>query len=176
LANHAAIAFVFWYGGQLVSKNKISVQAFFLVYMAIIFGGQGAGFIFGYSSSKIQGLLVIYTLTKLILGITKAHAAMNRILYMQSKNPPSAQSQTPSVEDAPYVQPLPSTPEIVFHKVQFRYPSRPDTTVLKGHQFYDKKRRQCLHSWAIRLRKINHNFSTRAFLRTKFRSNITPRN
>lgn len=48
---------VFWYGGQLVSRGQLGVQSFFLVYMAIIFGGQGAGFIFGYSSGKLHSFL-----------------------------------------------------------------------------------------------------------------------
>jgi ATP-binding cassette subfamily B (MDR/TAP) protein 1 len=43
---------VFWYGGRLVSHGEVSVEKFFIAYMAIIFGGQGAGFIFGYTSSK----------------------------------------------------------------------------------------------------------------------------
>ena len=48
---------VFWYGGQLVSRSQMEVQSFFLAYMAIIFGGQGAGFIFGYSSSTSNFLV-----------------------------------------------------------------------------------------------------------------------
>ncbi len=51
-ANLTAIGLVFWYGGQLVSKQQLGVEPFFIIYVAVIFGGQGAGFIFGFSSSE----------------------------------------------------------------------------------------------------------------------------
>lgn len=54
-----AIGLVFWYGGKIVSEGEISVQQFFIVYTAIIFGGQGAGYIFGYSSSKLTSPIQI---------------------------------------------------------------------------------------------------------------------
>jgi hypothetical protein len=41
----------FWYGGRLVSYGELSTQNYFIIYTAIIIGGQSAGFIFGYSSS-----------------------------------------------------------------------------------------------------------------------------
>lgn len=41
----------FWYGGKLLSEGKLGVQAFFVVFIAIIFGGQAAGFLFGFTLS-----------------------------------------------------------------------------------------------------------------------------
>ena len=41
----------FWYGGKLLSERKYGVETFFVVFVAIIFGGQAAGFLFGYTLS-----------------------------------------------------------------------------------------------------------------------------
>ena len=125
---------VFWYGGQLVSKGQLRVQSFFLIYMAIIFGGQGAGFIFGYSSSKFhrspsQDLTNVSPPT----GITKAQAAMNRMLYMQSSRPKIDSQPTKDVEQT--TTPISMSPAISFQKVQFRYPTRSEIAVLKGLSF-----------------------------------------
>jgi ATP-binding cassette subfamily B (MDR/TAP) protein 1 len=47
-----ALALAFWYGGKLLSQGEMSVAAFFTVFIAVIFGGQAAGAIFGFTSSK----------------------------------------------------------------------------------------------------------------------------
>lgn len=46
------MALAFWYGGRLVARGEISVSRFFIVFVAIVFGGQSAGFTFGYTGSK----------------------------------------------------------------------------------------------------------------------------
>ncbi|KAE8445589.1 hypothetical protein EG329_013222 [Mollisiaceae sp. DMI_Dod_QoI] len=104
------VALVFWYGGRLVSLGELSTGNFFAIYSAIIFGGQGAGYIFGYSTS-----------------IAKAHAAANRMLYMQDRKA--------VINDSTGVNPHKVTQsEIIveFHDVHFRYPKRPDAEVLRG--------------------------------------------
>lgn len=47
-----ALALAFWYGGKLLSQEEMSTAAFFTVFIAVIFGGQAAGAIFGFTSSK----------------------------------------------------------------------------------------------------------------------------
>jgi len=42
----------FWYGGKLLSEGKYDVETFFTVFIAIIMGGQAAGFLFGFTLSK----------------------------------------------------------------------------------------------------------------------------
>lgn len=51
-----ALALAFWYGGRLLSRGELSTASFFTTYIAIIFGGQAAGAIFGYTSSKSYGI------------------------------------------------------------------------------------------------------------------------
>jgi ATP-binding cassette, subfamily B (MDR/TAP), member 1 len=60
-------------------------------------------------------------------GLTKAHAAANRILYMKSKKPPINSSKGSDLRE-----PCPSETVIEFQNVHFRYPTRPDVEVLRG--------------------------------------------
>jgi len=39
---------MFWYGGKLLADGELSVGDYFIIYMAAVFGGQAAGFAFGY--------------------------------------------------------------------------------------------------------------------------------
>lgn len=48
-----AAALGFWYGGKLMADEETSTEKFFTVFMAVIVGGQAAGALFGYSSSKL---------------------------------------------------------------------------------------------------------------------------
>lgn len=45
----AVLALVFWYGLQRVAVGETSVESFFIVFIALIFGGQSAGFLFGFT-------------------------------------------------------------------------------------------------------------------------------
>lgn len=44
-------ALAFWYGGRLLSFGEYDVVQFFIIFTAIVFGGQAAGFLFGFTSS-----------------------------------------------------------------------------------------------------------------------------
>ncbi len=48
-----ASALAFWYGGRLLSTGECTAGEFFTVFIAVIIGGQAAGFLFGFSSSKL---------------------------------------------------------------------------------------------------------------------------
>ncbi|KAF1996279.1 multidrug resistance protein 14 [Amniculicola lignicola CBS 123094] len=111
----AASALTFWYGGRLMSFGELSSTQFFLIFSAIIFGGQSAGFIFGFTSS-----------------INKAHGAMNRILYLTRSKPPINSSTGIDPKDSP---PPDDTTTIEFRDVHFRYPSRQTVPVLRGMSF-----------------------------------------
>ncbi|KAF2270424.1 multidrug resistance protein [Lojkania enalia] len=108
----AASALTFWYGGRLVSFGELSVTQFFIIFSAIIFGGQSAGFMFGFTSST-----------------NKSHAAMNRILYLTHSKPPINSS---TGVDPKSSSPSPDIPTVEFRDVHFRYPSRPTVPVLRG--------------------------------------------
>jgi ABC-type multidrug transport system fused ATPase/permease subunit len=42
------IGLAFWYGGRLMSFGEYDAEQFFLVFIAVVFGGQAAGMLFGY--------------------------------------------------------------------------------------------------------------------------------
>ncbi|KAF3483014.1 multidrug resistance protein [Arthroderma uncinatum] len=105
----AAMALGFWYGGRLISYGEYTAEQFFVVFIAIIFGGQSAGIIFGFT-----------------LNTTKAHAAANQILHLRNQVAPinGSTGETPaSGED--------SDVAVEFRNVTFSYPTRPDQPVLR---------------------------------------------
>lgn len=42
----------FWYGGKLLFQGEYNATDFFVIFVAIIFGGQAAGFLFGFTLSR----------------------------------------------------------------------------------------------------------------------------
>ncbi len=46
-----AMGLAFWYGGKLLFQGEYSPTEFFVIFVAIIFGGQAAGFLFGFTLS-----------------------------------------------------------------------------------------------------------------------------
>jgi ATP-binding cassette subfamily B (MDR/TAP) protein 1 len=47
------MALAFWYGGQLIADGEYSTEQFFVIYIAIVFGGEAAGQFFAYTPSKL---------------------------------------------------------------------------------------------------------------------------
>jgi ABC-type multidrug transport system fused ATPase/permease subunit len=52
-----AMALAFWYGGQLLGKGEYSPLQFFVVYMAVINGAEGAGTFLSFGPSKCSHVL-----------------------------------------------------------------------------------------------------------------------
>ncbi|KAJ5965861.1 hypothetical protein N7481_012575 [Penicillium waksmanii] len=99
-----SMALTFWYGGQLLASREYDVVTFFVVYVAIIQGGQSAGQFLSFGPN-----------------IAQATASGSRILSLGSESNGCVQSS--------HVVPLPSTREkvqadIQFEDVSFQYPSR----------------------------------------------------
>ncbi|KAJ5753564.1 uncharacterized protein N7511_007717 [Penicillium nucicola] len=71
-----AMALTFWYGGQLLASREYDTVAFFVVYIAIIQGGQSAGQFFSFGPN-----------------IAQAKASASRIMQSQSASEYQIQSQ-----------------------------------------------------------------------------------
>ncbi|KAF9891494.1 hypothetical protein FE257_003961 [Aspergillus nanangensis] len=103
-----SMALTFWYGGQLLASREYESIAFFVVYMAIIQGGQSAGQFFSFGPN-----------------IAQATASASRILRIR---PSSSSSPQPNTNTNKHIQPLllsaHSGATIEFRAVAFRYPSR----------------------------------------------------
>jgi len=61
------MALGFWYGSRLIAQGEYSTTQFFVVFLCIIFGGQGAAQFFGYTTS-----------------ITKAKGGVNYVLWLRT--------------------------------------------------------------------------------------------
>ena len=104
------MALTFWYGGQLLANREYDVVQFFVVYVAIVQGGQAAGMFLGIAAN-----------------IAFATAAGNRILSLRSK-PNSTENGGPAG-----VKPASDAGEgarIELKDVSFKYPTR-DTPVFE---------------------------------------------
>ncbi|OOQ85102.1 lipid A export ATP-binding/permease protein msbA [Penicillium brasilianum] len=105
-----AMALTFWYGGQLLASREYDTTAFFVVYIAIIQGGQSAGQFFSFGPN-----------------IAQAKASTSRIL--------SARATTESILKLPPKEPFfapdqDCTADIEFRNVTFQYCTRNVPTFL----------------------------------------------
>lgn len=99
-----ALALAFWYGGQLLASHEYDPVAFFVVYIAIIQGGQSAGQLFSFGPN-----------------IAQAKASANRILA--ARIPSAGQLQHVQVAPLSSSEHTP-TPSVELQNVSFQYPSR----------------------------------------------------
>lgn len=110
----------FWYGSRLIASGEYTTEQFFVVFIAVVFGGQAAGQFFGYSTS-----------------ITKAQSAANYILWMRTINSKIAetsenQDRGPSGEGA-----------MAMENIEFRYIQRHASRVLRGISLSIKPGQYC---------------------------------
>ena len=99
----------FWYGSQLIAKGEYTTTQFFVVFIAIVFGGQGTAQFFSYTTS-----------------ITKAKIAANYIFWLRSINPNIC--ETDENRDR---KPSGDGP-MSLEDVHFRYKQRDAAKVLRG--------------------------------------------
>lgn len=115
------MALTFWYGGQLLGSHEYDVMQFFIIYIAIVQGGQAAGSFLGFSPN-----------------IAQATAAANRILAYRSEpevrysSPLNTQNLPSPNLPAPHLPPPNPPPTtrsggmaIEFRSLAFTYPTRP---------------------------------------------------
>ncbi|PYH97178.1 putative ABC multidrug transporter [Aspergillus ellipticus CBS 707.79] len=105
-----AMALTFWYGGQLLASREYGTVTFFVVYIAIIQGGQSAGQFFSFGPN-----------------IAQAKASASRIL--------TERATLDDVFPQSLTEKLPFDPsigaDIEFRGVTFQYPTRPTPTFLE---------------------------------------------
>ncbi|KAL3466893.1 P-loop containing nucleoside triphosphate hydrolase protein [Aspergillus heterothallicus] len=106
-----AMALTFWYGGQLLASREYDMVQFFVVYIAIIQGGQTAGQFFSFGPN-----------------IAQAKASANRIF--QARKTPNDSADAISKETVPSGQITPTSTDIEFQNVSFNYATR-STPVFK---------------------------------------------
>jgi ATP-binding cassette subfamily B (MDR/TAP) protein 1 len=110
--NFCAMALGFWYGGKLVSTGEYTTEQFFVVFIAIVLGGESVASFFQYSTS-----------------ISKATPAANYIFFLRTQTPKSDDGDD-SEFGAEKIQGQPASVEI--DSLEFAYPSRPRAQVIKN--------------------------------------------
>lgn len=103
------MALGFWYGSRLISTGEYTVPQFFVIFIAVVFGGQAAGQFFGYSSS-----------------ITKGKVAANYLLWLRTLKADIGENDANK-----NIGPSGDGP-IDLEDVEFRYKQRDASRVLRG--------------------------------------------
>lgn len=99
----------FWYGSRLIASGEYTTTQFFVIFIAVIFGGQGTAQFFSYTTS-----------------ITKAKVAANYVLWLRTIR--ANIRETDENRDR-----KPSGDAIIgVEKIEFRYKQRDATKVLRG--------------------------------------------
>ncbi|RAK97348.1 ABC transporter ATP-binding protein [Aspergillus ibericus CBS 121593] len=107
-----AMALTFWYGGQLLASREYQPTSFFVIYMAIIQGGQSAGQFFSFGSNIAQATASANRMLDL-----RPSRAEREIASLGAMKPGSLQSG--------------SGASIELNDLAFRYPSQ-DTSLFTG--------------------------------------------
>ncbi|TGO57343.1 hypothetical protein BOTNAR_0203g00190 [Botryotinia narcissicola] len=112
------MALIFWYGGNLLANGKLETVELWIVFLAILSGGEGAAEFFASSSS-----------------ISQAGHSINKILELRSRAasmPDGTTSQQHNYDD----EKIKNSPvSIEFHGVEFSYPNSSQHLVLKEIDF-----------------------------------------
>jgi ATP-binding cassette subfamily B (MDR/TAP) protein 1 len=104
------MALGFWYGSRLFASGEYNVTQFFVIFIAVIFGGQGAAQFFQYTTS-----------------ITKAKGGANYILWLRT-----IKSHICETEENRNTGPPKDDVPIGVENVEFRYKQRRSAKVLRG--------------------------------------------
>ncbi len=99
----------FWYGSRLIASGEYTTTQFFVIFIAVVFGGQGTAQFFSYTTS-----------------ITKAKVAANYILWLRTiraniRETDENRDRKPSGDGL-----------IGVENIEFRYKQRDATKVLRG--------------------------------------------
>ncbi|CAI6341976.1 unnamed protein product [Periconia digitata] len=104
------MALGFWYGSRLIASGEYTVTQFFVIFITVVFGGQGVAQFFMYSTS-----------------ISKAGSSANYILWLRTI--------TPSIRETPSNHekgPPKESSAIALDDIHFTYKQRTASRVLRG--------------------------------------------
>lgn len=103
------MALGFWYGSRLIASGEYTINQFYVVFLAVLFGGQAAGQIFAFATS-----------------ISRAKFGANYILWLRTLKATIGETDQ-NREKGPE-----GDGALVVDKVRFRYEQRETASVLDG--------------------------------------------
>ena len=113
--NFLAMGLGFWYGGKLVSTREYTSEQFFVVYIAVVIGGENAAAMFQYTTSLTRGT----GSTNYVFWLRQRTPAIDND-FSEDKNPPDELSEKPG--DA----------ALETQSLTFAYPSRPQSNAVSN--------------------------------------------
>lgn len=99
----------YWYGGTLIGRGEYTIFQFFLCFQAVIFGAQSAGTMFAFAPD---------------MGKAREAASSLKMLFDRKPEIDSWSQEGSALEHV--------EGHVEFRDVHFRYPTRPETAVLRG--------------------------------------------
>ncbi|RMD44957.1 hypothetical protein DV735_g9, partial [Chaetothyriales sp. CBS 134920] len=108
------MALGFWYGSRLLASGEYTTPQFFVIYISVIFGGQGAGQFFSYTTS-----------------ITKAKVAANYIFWLRTLKAKIVETEE-NKDKRPPLSEGGKDGALAVEEVEFRYAQRDTARVLRG--------------------------------------------
>ncbi|RYP32537.1 hypothetical protein DL767_005149 [Monosporascus sp. MG133] len=113
--NFLAMALGFWYGGKLVSTGEYTNEQFFVVFIAVVLGGENAAAFFQYTTS-----------------ITKATGSTNYIFWLRQRAPGIDNSFSDDEPSSDGFSQDTGAVAVDCRALDFAYPSRPRSNVVSG--------------------------------------------
>ncbi|KAF4438147.1 putative ABC multidrug transporter, partial [Fusarium austroafricanum] len=116
--NFLSMSLGFWYGGLLVSTGEYTNVQFFVVFIAVVLGGENAATLFQYTMS-----------------MTGATASANYIFWLRQRVPSIDNSFTDDNDTQGYTSQDPPGNDAIgvdCQALEFAYPSRPQSKVISG--------------------------------------------
>ncbi|RYP77343.1 hypothetical protein DL771_001138 [Monosporascus sp. 5C6A] len=113
--NFLAMALGFWYGGKLMSTGEYTNEQFFVVFIAVVLGGENAAAFFQYTTS-----------------ITKATGSANYIFWLRERVPGIDNSFSDNEPFSDGFSQDTGAVAVDCRALDFAYPSRPRSKVVSG--------------------------------------------
>ncbi|RYP43462.1 hypothetical protein DL770_011677 [Monosporascus sp. CRB-9-2] len=113
--NFLAMALGFWYGGKLISTGEYTNEQFFVVFIAVVLGGENAAAFFQYTTS-----------------ITKATGSANYIFWLRQRAPGIDNSFSDDEPSSDGFSQDTGAVAVDCRALDFAYPSRPRSNVVSG--------------------------------------------
>ncbi len=125
-------ALLFWYGSKLIDKGDVSFEEMMTAILTLMLGALGLGTALADMGDQKEGMKAA---ARIFRAIEEGQKSPIDGLSMTGLKPGAASPPLPSTKGSPTSR---AKGRIELKNVTFRYPSRPDTEVRRGHRSCDE--------------------------------------